>query len=403
MVVGPLRATEESRKRPPPLLLAYAFRPFFLLAAFWLLIAMGLWLLSLSGVAWAPTLSPGWHAHEMLFAVVSAAAAGFALTAVATWTGTPPLAGLPLAGLILLWILGRVFMLLDPIVNAEGFLFTALLGTVNVLFLLAVAFALGIRLQAAGNRRNYPLVLILLVLAAAQAAWHFGDFDARLAFDAGLLAVAAMISLIAGRITPAFTRNWLRGRNREESVRDFLPLEVLNVGAALLAALMILAGAGQLAAGLCLVASLAALLRLLGWNGQRILIEPLLWILHLAWLWLTVALLLAGLAGLGLGVPSTLWWHALGAGAIGTILIGVMTRVALGHTGRPLQLPRGSTLLYALISLAAFARIGAALLPGAWWLPLLLFSGGAWMLAWGGYLYLFGPILLAPRPDGRPG
>lgn len=390
-----MRTAQEARARRPPLL-ACAFRPFFLLAACWMLMAMALWLASLSGAEWAPTLSPGWHAHEMLFAVVSAAAAGFALTAVATWTGTPPMAGLPLAGLIALWLFGRGVMLADALPNAT-------VGTVNVLFLLAVALALWLRLQAAGNRRNYPVVLILAVLAAAQATWHFAALDSRLAIDAGLLTVAAMISLIAGRITPAFTRNWLRGHKRFENVRDVRLLEVLNVGAVLLAALMILAGARSLAAGLCLVASFAAMLRLLGWNGQRILSEPLLWILHLAWLWLTLALLLAGLTELGVSMPATLWWHVLGAGAIGTILIGVMTRVALGHTGRPLQLPRGTMLLYALISIAAIARMGAALLSGAWWLPLLMLSGAAWMLAWSGYLYLFTPILIAPRPDGRPG
>lgn len=399
----PLHATEELRDRWPPRLLAYAFRPFFLLASCWLLIAMGLWLLSLSGVDWAPALSSAWHAHEMLFAVVGAAAAGFALTAVATWTGTPPMSGWPLAGLIALWIFGRVLMLADSLLNSMNPLFVTLVATVNVLFLPAVALALWKRLRAAGNRRNYPLVLILLVLTAAQAAWQFAALDARLAFDAGLLAVAAMISLIAGRITPAFTRNWLRGHERDENVRDSRLLEALNVGAALLAALLMLAGAAQMAASLCLVAAVAAMLRLLGWNGQRILVEPLLWILHLAWLWLTVALLLAGLAGFGFSVPGTLWWHVLGTGAIGSILMGVMTRVALGHTGRPLQLPRGAVLIYVLISLAAMARIAAVLLPGSWWLPLLMLSGMAWMLAWGGYLYLFGPILLAPRPDGRPG
>lgn len=364
---------------------------------------MGLWLLSLSGADWAPRLSSGWHAHEMLFAVVGAAVAGFALTAVATWTATPPMAGWPLAALILLWTLGRIAMLLDPLLAGSASLLTALPGVINVLFLPAVALALWTRLKTAGNRRNYPLVLILLLLAAAQGAWHFMALDARSAFDAGLLAVAAMISLIAGRITPAFTRNWLRAHQREENVTDARPLEVLNVGAALLAALAMLAGAGNLAAVLCLLAAAAALLRLCDWNGQRVLAEPLLWILHLAWLWLTLALLIAGLTGLGAGLPATLWWHVLGTGAIGSILMGVMTRVALGHTGRALHLPRGAVLLYALISLAALARIAAILMPGAWWLPLLMLSGTAWMLAWSGYLYRFGPILLAPRPDGRPG
>lgn len=380
----------------PALLLAIAFRPFFLLAAGWMVVAMALWLLSLGGISILPRLSPGWHAHEMLFAAVGASAAGFALTAVATWTGTPPVSGLPLAALILLWLLGRLLMLAEALP-------ASLVGTVNVLFLPVVALLLWRRLRGSANRRNHPLLLILLLLAAAQASWHFTALATGQAFDAGLLAVAAMISLIGGRITPAFTRNWLRKEQRPEGVRDSRLLEMANVGAALLAAALLLGGATVPAAGLCLLAATAALLRLLGWNGHRVLDEPLLWILHLAWIWLIAALLLAGLAGLGLGVPATLWWHLLGTGAIGTVLIGVMTRVALGHTGRPLTLPRGAVLLYALVSLAAVARIAAVMMPAAWWLPMLQLSGSAWILAWAGYLYLFGPILLAPRVDGRPG
>lgn len=379
-----------------PTLLAIAFRPFFLLAAAWALTAMALWLWSLMGGSTLPAVTPAWHAHELLFGVVAAAAAGFALTAVATWTGTAPMAGLPLAGLLLLWITGRLLMLL-------AFVPDWLVAAVNVGFPLALALALGRRVLAAGSRRNYPLVLILLVYAAAQLAWHLADGSTQIAQDAGLLAVAAMISLIGGRITPAFTRNWLRGQKRPETVRDTLPAEVVNVAALLLAALAMLAGQPLAASALAGVAALAAFWRWLGWNGARTLAEPLLWILHLAWLWLVAALLLKALAGTVLPIPATIWWHALGTGAIGTVLLGVMTRVALGHTGRVLRLPRGGVLIYGLVSVGALARVTAAFLPGTYWMPLLTVAATSWMLAWLGYLLLFGPILLSRRPDGRPG
>lgn len=380
--------------RPRTVLFAVAFRPFFLLAAAWAMLAMLLWLSSLTGWVALPQLTPAWHAHELLFGVVAAAAAGFALTAVATWTATPPLAGMGLMVLVLLWIAGRLLMLADGLSEP-------LVTLTNLLFLPAIALCLLVRLARVGQRRNYPLVLALLLLAAAQAVWHVADLN-QAAYDAGLLAVAAMISLIAGRITPAFTRNGLRRLRRPESIREYGVLEWANVGGLLLACLAVLAQQPRLAAGLALAAAVAASLRLLGWNGHRVLSEPLLWVLHLAWLWLIVAVALMGTSGLGAAVPATLWWHALGAGAIGTILIGVMTRVALGHTGRTLELPRGAPLLYALITLGALARLAAALFPESYSL-LLLLAGMAWVLAWLGYLLLFGPILLAPRADGRPG
>ncbi|MCC5874442.1 MAG: NnrS family protein [Gammaproteobacteria bacterium] len=379
----------------PRLLLAVPFRPFFLLAAAWSALAMLLWLASLTGWLTLPQLTPAWHAHELLFGVVGAAAAGFALTAVATWTGKPPLAGAGLAALLLLWVAGRVTMLAESPVGVAA-------AVTNLLFLPALALYLLSRLVPVGQRRNYPLVVILLLLAVAHGAWHFMEFDRLLAYEAGLLAVAAMISLIAGRITPAFTRNWLRKRQQPESVREFAPLEWINVGGLLLASAAVLAQQPHVAAALALLAAIAASLRLAGWNSHRVLTEPLLWILHLAWLWLIAALLLMAASWFTSLVPPTLWWHALGAGAIGTILIGVMTRVALGHTGRPLELPRGSSLLYVLITVAAVARIAAALFPQGY-IALLTVAATAWVLAWIGYLIRFGPILLAPRPDGRPG
>lgn len=387
--------------RTPPLLLAFAFRPFFLLAALWAAVSLAMWIAALNGLPVPMQVDAAWHAHELLFGVVAAAATGFVLTAVATWTGTPPIAGRVLLALILLWIAGRLVLLVPGLP-------TGLVASVNVLFLPAVAVALLSRLVPAGNRRNYPLALILLLFALAQAAWHLAAAGepsiAHLAgTEAGMLCVAALISLIGGRITPAFTRNALRRIGGAENVRDRPTLETANVALLVLAVIAVLASAPAVAAGLTLAAAAAAAARMVTWNGLRVLSEPLLWILHLAWLWLVVALLLKGLAGLGLAIAPTLWWHVLGAGAIGTILMGVMTRVCLGHTGRALVLPRGAVALYVLISLAALTRLAAALAPVDLWMPLLVFSGSAWILAWLGFLLIFAPILLSPRPDGRPG
>jgi len=153
---------------------------------------------------------------------------------------------------------------------------------------------------------------------------------------------------------------------------------------------------------LTLIGAMAAAARCAGWNGWRVRNEPLLAVLHLAWLWLVLGLLLNALARLDIA-PTSLGWHALGAGAIGTLLIGVMTRVSLGHTGRPLVLPRGGTFLYLLITVATLSRVAGAALPALDSLTFLMVAASAWMAAWIGFLLLFAPILLSPRPDGRPG
>lgn len=381
----------------PRLLLAIAFRPFFLLAAAWSALAMLLWLASLTGWLSLPALTPAWHAHELLFGVVAAAAAGFALTAVATWTGKPPLAGAGLLALLLLWLAGRLTMLVE---SPPG----VVAAVTNLLFLPAVALYLFSRLVPVGQRRNYPLVLILLLLTVAQGAWHFMDSDRLLAYEAGLLAVAAMISLIAGRITPAFTRNWLT-RNGDDAavVRSWPVVERTTMLSTLLVLLMLVAGAPMAwTAMAALLAAVANGVRLLGWAGWTVRADPLMWILHLGYAWIPVGLLLLGLFPWIDTITSSAWLHALGTGAMGILILGVMTRVCLGHTGRPLKLPAAVVPAYWLIIVATLLRVAAAmaLLP---YRPAVIAAGLAWMAAFAIFAIAYWPILTRPRADGRPG
>jgi len=379
--------------RALPQLLGYAFRVFFVLVGAWSALAMALWTGALNG--WPLTLTPTWHAHELIFAVVGGAAAGFLLTAGATWTRTPPVAGPPLAALAVLWLAGRATMLMEPLLPA------ALIGAVNTAFLPAVAAVLARRLIAAGNRRNYLLPVVLLLLAVTQGLWHAGR--PALAGEAALLLVAVLITIIGGRIAPAFTRNALRARGIDASVTDSATLASANIALVLGAGLAALIAPGAVSGALALAAALLGALRLRGWRTGATLGEPLLWILHLAWLWLLAGLAARGLADLGVAVPRSLWIHLLGAGAIGTILIGVMTRVSLGHTGRALELPNGAVWLYAGVLAAAVLRTLAAV-PAVPYAAVLIDAAGAlWAAAWLGFLWLFAPILAAPRADGHPG
>jgi len=373
-------------------LFAYPFRVFFVLTGIWAAVAMGLWLAALRG---AIALSPLWHAHELLFGVVTAAAAGFLLTASANWTASEPVRGIPLLGLALLWLGGRIVMLLPAPT-------TWFVPLVDLAFLPVLALVLGRRLVRARSRRNYGLPLVLLLLAAAQAQWHLGD--PRQALESALLLVSLLVLIIGGRITPLFTANALRKAGVPAPVRDRrflaaaqLALLTLAAGAAMQPQATLLAGAAALLAG-----SLG-LLRQTGWAVAATLRDPLLWILHLGWCWLQLGLLAYGLAQLGAPVPRSLWIHLLGAGGLAAVLLGVMTRVSLGHTGRALVLPRGAVAIY-LAAIAGGVLRAASHLPGAT-APMLLteLAGLSWLLAWVLFLVWFAPVLAAARPDGRRG
>ncbi len=381
-------------------ILQQSFRPFFLLAGLWSALAMALWLGTLAG---APVL-PGavdplaWHQHEMLFGFAAAAIAGFILTAIPNWTGGLPVSGLPLAALVGLWAAGRIAMMMGDVLGPW------LVAGLDLSFLFALAATIGRELVSGKNWRNLPVLALITLLAAGNLLVHLESLAIAATAGAGyrlaVFTVAMLIALIGGRVVPSFTRNWLKKEGATA-----LPAEMGKVDQAALAALAILAVAMVVAPGSPITAAMAlatGLLhawRLARWQGFKVLTEPLLWVLHLGYAWLTAGLLLVGIAGFGdvLGdvlAPSAAL-HALTTGAFGTMILAVASRASLGHSGRPLTAGAGTTACYILVSVAACARL-ASPLAGDFALAALWIAGGAWVLAFGLFTVLYFPLFTRP-------
>jgi uncharacterized protein involved in response to NO len=379
-------------------LFAYPFRIFFLSAAVLAALVVPWWTAAVTGVVPVAML-PAWHAHEMLYGFLAAAIAGFLLTAVCRWTDSDPVSGVPLLGLYALWLLPRL-------AAAAGA--PPLLSQVAELaFLPLVILAAARPIVRVRQWRQLPLLAALGLFWLCDLAFH-GSGDPRW-LHGGLLLGALLVVLVGSRITPAFSRNWLRQRGAAAAdVADpgWLAWPLYAVFLLLLAgeAWTILGVAGPppaLTATVSLAGAALLLLRLLNWRGWRVWREPLLWILHLGVLCVVPGLVLRGLAAFGLVVDSA-WLHLLGVGALAVTILGVMARVALGHTGRPLVLARGMVVAFALLLAALALRVAAAL--GLFsWQPAVLASALTWFMAFALYLWYYSSILFNPRPDGRPG
>ncbi len=380
-------------------ILRLGFRPFFLLGAVLAALAIPLWIAALQG--WALPAPVGgwlaWHRHELVFGFAGAIIAGFLLTAVQTWTGRPSLSGRPLALLVGLWLLGRLSWWLPSAWPLLLF---------NLAFLLAVAGVMARLLWAVRQRRNYPIVLVLALLAAVDLLNLLGvllqhDAWLRQGSQAAIWLVAAMMTLIGGRVIPFFTQ---RGLGRLEMVQPWAWLDLaLLVGTLLLA---LLTGAGLLlqphwgGAVLLLGLGRGHGIRLQRWFDRGLLRVPLLWSLHLAYAWMVLACLGLGLWHAGVAVPFSQALHALTVGAMAGLILAMLARVSLGHTGRPLELPRGFAVAFVLLNLAALLRVlgvSFAYQPALWLAAL------AWGLAFAQFLYCYGPMLCRTRADGHPG
>lgn len=392
-------AVPRYRSHAGPAILRQGFRPFFLLAGLWGAAAVPLWLVIFHGGLTVPSAfgPAGWHGHEMIFGFAAAVLAGFLLTAIPNWTGRLPLQGLPLAGLAALWLAGRAAMALSEVLGPW------LPAAIDLAFL-ALMLAVALREIVAGrNWRNLPLMGALLLLIAANALTHLEALGLTGSMQAGqrlgIAVLAMLIGLIGGRIIPSFTRNWLVKRGATTLPAPFNAYDK----ACLLVSPVGLAGwvvAPELApvGGLLLAAGALQAVRLARWQGRQTLAEPLVWSLHLGFLWLPLGLLLLGLGILLPSlVPPTAALHALTAGAIGAMTLAVMTRATLGHTGRELTADGPTTAIYLAVAAAAATRVAAALLP-EYYLALLWPSGLLWSLAFGVFVLRYGPLHLSPAP-----
>lgn len=387
-------------------LLGRGFRPFFLLTGIQAVLAIATWLGVLRGAGPTPAWSNAiqWHAHEMVFGFAGAAIAGFLLTSAPVWTNRPAVAGPRLAALALLWLAGRIAVFAGGALPSPW-----IAATIDTAFLLALAVVTAAPIFGSRSRRNYAFPLLVGVLALANALTHAGAAGvAPAAGAAGLrLAVGSVlliVTVIGGRLVPLFTRASIK---REGALREVRYLAWADAAAGpLVGAFVIadvLAPGSTVSGALALVAGAVVALRTRGWALGFALRDPLLWSMHLAYLWIPIGLALLGASSFVDAVPRNLALHAITTGAIGGMILAIMTRVALGHTGRPFRAPRGIPFAYGLVLAAALARsFGPLFAPGAT-SGLLLASGALWVGAFAIFLAVYTPYLVSPRVDGKPG
>lgn len=372
------------------------FRPFYLVASIFAALAIPLWVAEYAGwLAGAYIAGPLGHAHEMLFGFALAVISGFLLTAVRNWTGRATATGGPLALLVAIWIAARVLALTPLRVAA---------AIVDVAFPLAVAIAIAIPLVQSRNRRNYFFPLLLVGIAALDLVFqlaHLGvaGADERYAIQGALDVVLIVMTVMGGRVIPMFTTNGVRGSTpqRHPAIERLAPacaVALLIVDLVPSPAVLHIA---VLAAGAVVLG-----LRVLLWRPWQTLRAPLVWVLHAGYLWIPVYMAMRAVAEAG-WIPLPIATHALTAGAIGMLTIGMMTRTARGHSGRPLVADRFEATAYLLVGAAALTRVFVPLLVPAIYVEAIVVSGCLWSAAYAVYAVRYWPVLTRPRLDGKPG
>lgn len=386
------------RMEQAPPVLRGGFRPFFLGAGIWAAIAIAIWLWAFTvGVQQLGALDPlAWHRHEMLFGFVGAAIAGFALTAVPNWTGRLPIAGAPLAALALWWVTARILPFAAPELPL------ALLALIDGGFYLALA-ALILREIVLAKNRNLPVALAIALFGIADLL-DFAGSAGLIGYDighrAGIALAVTLVSLIGGRIVPSFTRNWMQ----REGLIGGLPSQPTRFDIAVVLATVIALAAWMVAGavppvGVALVfAGSIQLVRLVRWRGWRTLASPIVLVLHLGYVWIPLGLLLLGATGLGAPIPSSAGVHALTVGALAGMILAVMTRATLGHTGRALHAGPATRASYLALHLAVLVRVAASLVPEHYQ-SLLHLAGGLWIAAFALFVLAYAPVMLRPRPS----
>lgn len=379
-----------------PALFSFGFRPFFLFAALFAGLAVPAWL---AAFALGIPLGAGgnamaWHAHEMIFGYTGAVVAGFLLTAIPNWTGRSPVMGWPLALLFGLWLAGRIAMAMPDAVGVAP--------AVDVLFLIVLAAAVWREILSGRNWKNLPVAGLLSAFAGANILWHLEAAGMPLSGLGQRLALgtlAMLMALIGGRIIPSFTTNWMKKERRTPLPMPFGRVDQIVLGLTGAALIGWIAAPFALLSGALLgVAGAAHIVRLARWGGWQTLAEPIVTILHIAYLWLAIALLLLAAAiltpGLFAGASAL---HALTAGAVGQLTLAVMTRASRGHSGKPIVADRATIIVYACIFTGALLRLvlpftpldyatGAAIAGSVWSLGMLVFVGA------------YGPMLFQRQP-----
>ena len=362
-------------------LLRLGFRPFYLGATVFAALAIPAWVLMFLGrMQAAPVLSPLlWHAHEMLFGFAAAVIVGFLLTAVKAWTGLQTPRGAALAALILVWLAARIAGWVAPY---------PVYAALDLLLLPAVAAVLVRLLLRAGNRRNLPLAGLLGMLTPPVRALY-----------AALALIVLIECVMAGRVIPAFTMSAIPGLRLKIDPR----LEKATAVASVLALLLwVFMPSSAISASLLALAAVLQLARLASWKPWRTRSRPILWILHLSYAWIAIGFLLLAMGVLG-WIAASAGIHALAIGATGGLIIGMVTRTARGHTGRPLLASPIEVAAYSLVMLTALVRVFVPLLAPQFLVMSVVVAAVTWSLAFALYLGRYTPWLLRVRLDGKDG
>lgn len=394
-----LRIDEPATAKAGHPLWRLGFRPFYMVAAIFAALAIPLWMAQYAG--WLPHLTNignigyMWHIHEMVFGMVVAVVVGFLYTAGYNWTGFwTPVRG-HLAALVALWLAGRVAMLIAPPLAA---------AIIDWLFLPFAAWPLYRVMQKANNKRNYFLPALLGLMALANAVFHaialgWLAVAPTMPVQAAILMVVMMEAAIGTRVIPMFTRNGAPGTTPLVQPK----VDKASLGLLALSAVCWVAQAPKwLFAPVALAAAALVLVRLYRWQALRTLSVPLLWIMHLSYAWIAAGLVLLVLSRWGL-VTASAGFHALTVGSMAGLILGMITRTTLGHTGRPLKAGRAEQCMFVLIQLSAFARVAAALGLDTRHGVVLMLSAGLWTAAFIAYVMVYVPYLASARVDGKPG
>ncbi|MCR8828202.1 NnrS family protein [Pseudosulfitobacter koreensis] len=377
-----------------PALLTYGFRPFFLLGAVWAAVAMGLWILMLAGVFSPATRMDlvSWHAHAFLFGYLGAIIAGFLLTAVPNWTGRLPVVGWQLGGLVLLWLAGRLAILVSqhlPMGLAAG---------IDLAFPIVLGAVILREILAGKTWGNLVVLALLAIFTLANVLFHLdvanGDIAAKgIGLRLGLAAVIGMIALIGGRILPSFTRNWLVKRGTKSlpapPMQRFDKVTLLISAAILL--LWVLTPDSWITGLAMIMFAILHTGRLVRWRGYLTGAEPLVWILHFAYAMLPLGAVLISLSNLRPDlVDPAAAQHLWMAGALGLMTLAVMTRATLGHTGQTLHAGNGTVAIYSALIGSMVVRLFAGNFPGNLGYEI---SAALWIAAFMGFAVVYGRLL----------
>lgn len=378
-------------------LFTQGFRPFFLAAAAWSIVAIAIWVWTLAtGAVFPSRFDPlAWHIHEMLFGFGMAAVAGFLLTAIPNWTQRLPISGPPLAALVMLWLVGRIVCLIS------GLLPEWLATAADMAFPLALIAAAFREIVAGKNWRNLAILAPVTILSIGSLLMHLQlmgvNIPDALPWKIGLASMGILLSVIGGRIVPSFTRNWLvkKGETRLPASKGWPDrLALASLHSALIGWAVF--PDSRIVGCMALAGAAANFWRLARWRGYLTRTEPLLLILHVGYGWLAFSVALIGLALITTAVPEAAAIHALTVGAMGTMILAVMTRATRGHTGRTLTADGATRDIFVLVNVAALIRVVAEFFPG-WGIWPFVLAAFAWGAAFLYYIAAYARMLVLRR------